>query len=400
MNRRSAIKAGSLAALGLAFGGCATRSASGVAARSPRPMVFLSPVDVAWDRIIRTTVGLRPHRPSGFVLKADRLDDKTLIHNYGHGGAGWSLSWGTGYMAAEMALETSHRRAAVIGCGVVGLATARLLQRRGFETTIYTASVPPETTSNMALAGFTPTSGLVDFTARTPEWEAQFRRAVEIAYRHWQLLVGPHWGVTWVDNYSPTDDDRAAGGGNQLLPPSVQGDRELLGPGEHPFPTRYAVRRREMRYEPSIFLDAALRDFVVFGGRIVVRRFRTARDLAALPEPIVVNCTGLGSRDLFGDRELVPLKGQLTVLIPQPEVQYATTGGIGVQPNTPGGFVHMMPRSDGIILGGTSERDVWTLEPNEEERKRVIERHIELFAALKRPPTRLTSARELVSELS
>ncbi|MFN2445482.1 MAG: FAD-dependent oxidoreductase [Vicinamibacterales bacterium] len=383
MNRRTALKTGSLAAIGVAFGGCATRTRQAASARAPRPMVLLPPVKVSWDRVIRTTVGLRPFRPAGFVLRADRLDDKTLIHNYGHGGSGWSLSWGTGYLAAEIALETPHRRAAVIGCGVVGLAAARLLQRRGFETTIYAAAVPPETTSNMALAGFTPTSGLVDLSSRTPEWDAQFRRAVEIGYRQWQLLVGPHWGVTWVDNFSPTDDDRAAGGGNPLLPDTVRGARELLGPGEHPFPTRYAVRRQEMRYEPSIFLDAAVRDFLLFGGKIVVRRFSSAADLATLAEPVIVNCTGLGSRDLVGDTALTPLKGQLTVLIPQAEIHYSTTGGLGTQPNTPGGFVHMMPRTDGIVLGGTSERDVWTLEPNESERTRVIERHIELFGSLR-----------------
>ncbi len=98
----------------------------------------------------------------GFVLRAEKLDAKTLIHNYGHGGAGMSLSWGTGQMAAELALEQADRRAAVLGCGVVGLTTARQLQRRGFDVTIYAAAVPPDTTSNMSLAGFTPTSGLVD----------------------------------------------------------------------------------------------------------------------------------------------------------------------------------------------------------------------------------------------
>jgi glycine/D-amino acid oxidase-like deaminating enzyme len=383
MDRRTVLRTGSLAALGVALGGCATLGTRGRTAR--RPMVVLPPVRVSWQRVIRTTVGLRPHRPAGFVLRADKLDDKTIIHNYGHGGAGWSLSWGTGTLAAEMALDTGHRHAAVIGCGIVGLAAARLLQRRGFETTIYAVGVPPDTTSNMALAGFTPTSGLLDFSLRTPEWEAQFVRAVEIAYRHWQLLVGPHWGVSWIDNYSPTDDDRTATGAIRLLPEHLRGEIELLGPGEHPFPTRFAVRRREMRFEPSVFLDAALRDFVLFGGRLVIRRFDSPRDIAALGEPVIVNCTGLGSRDLFGDQDLMPLKGQLVALVPQPEVQYSTNGGLGTRPNTPGGFLHMMPRGDGIILGGTSERGVWTLEPNPEERTRVVERHVELFRSMRAP---------------
>lgn len=380
MDRRTALKTGTLAAFGLAFGGCATHTGT---RRTHRQRLILPHVNISWDRVIRTTVGLRPHRPSGFVLKADKLDDKTLIHNYGHGGAGWSLSWGTAHMVAEMALESSQRRAAVIGCGVVGLNTARTLQRRGFQTTIYAASVPPETTSNMALAGFTPTSGLVDLSARTPEWDAQFRRAVEISYGRWQLLIGPHWGVSWVDNYSPTDDDRSANGTNQLLPEQLRGERELLGRGEHPFPTKYAVRRQEMRFEPSIYLDAAMRDFVLYGGRVVIRKFASRAELAQLDEPVIVNCTGLGARDLFNDSQLVALKGQLTVLVPQPEVQYGTTGGIGTDPTSPGGFLHMMPRSDGIILGGTSERDVWTLEPSDVERKRVVDRHIELFRSMK-----------------
>ena len=52
----------------------------------------------------------------------------------------------------------------------------------------------------------------------------------------------------------------------------------------------------------------------------------------------------------------------------------------------------MMARSDGIILGGTSQRGVWTLEPDEDERKRVVDSHIAVFSAMKgarpsRPPT-------------
>ena len=105
-----------------------------------------------------------------------------------------------------------------------------------------------------------------------------------------------------------------------------------------------------------------------------------------LREAIIVNCTGLGARDLFGDQELVPLKGQLTVLVPQADVNYHTQGGIRNQPERPGSLgIHMMPRADGIALGGTSQRGVWTLEPDEDERKRDVDSHIEMFSAMKRP---------------
>src|SRR5437016_2197418 len=124
MNRRTLLKTGSLAVLGLAFDGCApSRSAriNPVKPSAARRGVSLPLIEASWDRVIRTTVGLRPHRDAGFVLRADKLDSKMLIHNYGHGGAGMSTSWGTGYIAAEMALEQELRRVAVIGCGVVGL---------------------------------------------------------------------------------------------------------------------------------------------------------------------------------------------------------------------------------------------------------------------------------------
>jgi glycine/D-amino acid oxidase-like deaminating enzyme len=372
-----------MAAVGFSFGACATNPKPATAGR--RPPVKLAPVNASWDRIIRTTVGLRPHRDPGFVLKADKLDDKLLVHNYGHGGAGMSLAWGTGLMAAELATEHQARQAAVIGCGSVGLTCARQLQRRGFDVTIYAMAVPPDVTSNMSLAGFTPLSGLVDPDRRTPQWDAQFRRAADISYRQLQLLAGPHYGVSWLDNYSLVNELRQPSAANPEranLNAGLNVEEEVLGPGEHPFPTKYALVSPQIRIEPSIYLDNLVRDFQLWGGRIVIRKFDTPRELAALREPIVVNCTGLGAKDLFGDQELVPLKGQLTVMPPQPEVNYHTNGGVPPVPGASLG-IHMMARSDGIILGGTSQRGVWTLEPDEAERKRVVDSHIAVFSAMK-----------------
>jgi glycine/D-amino acid oxidase-like deaminating enzyme len=381
VNRRDVLTHGAMALVGLGLSGCASRTERATTTVSARPRLRLAPVRVSYDRIIRATVGLRPHRPSGFVLRAEKLDGKTLIHNYGHGGAGMSLSWGTGQMAAELALEHTARHAAVLGCGVVGLTAARQLQRRGFQVTIYAASVPPDTTSNMSLAGFTPTSGLVATDRRTTEWDAQFRRAVEIAYRQLQLLTGPRYGISWIYNYALTDTEPMGGGTNTLMPDSVRTGQEVYGPGQHPFPFKYAIERPDMRIEPSIYLDALVGDVIANGGRVVIRRFTTPADLMTLDEPLVVNCMGLGAKSLFNDADLMPLKGQLIVLIPQDEVTYSTNGGVRESP--PGVFVHMMPRRDGIVLGGTSERDVWTTEINDAERRRVVDGHKQLFDAMR-----------------
>ena len=100
-----------------------------------------APVQVSRDRIIREIVGLRPFRSEGYVVEAQRIGNKLLVHNYGHGGAGITLSWGTATQAVDLLRDLPHpsatsrrgaaaRRFAVIGCGVNGLSTAIMLQRR------------------------------------------------------------------------------------------------------------------------------------------------------------------------------------------------------------------------------------------------------------------------------
>jgi len=116
-----------------------------------------------------------------------------------------------------------------------------------------------------------------------------------------------------------------------------------------------------------------LADFRLAGGQVIVREFPDAQSIAALGEPLIVNCTGLGAATLFGDADMLPIKGQLTVLMPQPEVDYITIG--------PGGL-YMMPRQDGIILGGTFERGVSTLEPNPAEAQRILQGNRALFASM------------------
>jgi D-amino-acid oxidase len=397
MRRRDFLQfAGVTTAAGFASG-CAVRKTTAatrppvpapeaLAAASPaRPPVNLVAPRLSWERVIRTTVGLRPHRDSGFVLKAEKFDEKTVIHDYG---------FGCGAMAADLALEHNQRKAAVLGCGSPGLTAARQLQRRGFEVTIYTATVPPDTTSNMSYAGFTPATALISNERRTPAWDAQFRQAAEISFRQLQLLAGaPGWGVYWIDSYNATDDPNAlrpqAGPAisgsreDDLVPQFMQPerDREVLGPGEHPFPTKYAVRTPSLAIEPSIYLDKLIADFALFGGKIVIRKFDTPRDLMSLPESIVVNCTGLGSKTLFNDDELVPIKGQLTVCIPQPEVKYRAFGRL--PESTVAASIN--PRSDGIVIGNMMERGNWSLDPNPEVRQQNVDAAIRFFAAMRTP---------------
>ena len=83
----------------------------------------------------QNTVGLRPHRDSGFVLKAEKFDEKTVIHDYGFGGAGMSLAWGCGAMAAGLAFGAQRAQGSRAGMrvawldGGVGTVMARVEMR-------------------------------------------------------------------------------------------------------------------------------------------------------------------------------------------------------------------------------------------------------------------------------
>src|SRR5438874_61587 len=95
---------------------------------SPLPL-DLKPVKADPKLITRITVCTRPFRPQGPRLDVEQIAGKTVVHNYGHGGSGWSLSWGSGEVTVAKALATGERDVAVIGCGALGLTSALLLQR-------------------------------------------------------------------------------------------------------------------------------------------------------------------------------------------------------------------------------------------------------------------------------
>jgi D-amino-acid oxidase len=344
-------------------------------ARAAAPTTAFVPVRIDAGRVIRTVVGLRPYRSSGFVLRAQRFGSKVLVHNYGHGGGGFSLSWGCATLAADLIADRSPSQAAVLGCGVIGLTTARILQNRGWQVTIYAADLPPATTSNVAGAQWTPTTVFAR-DAVTAAFLDTFRKAAHIANRQFQLMVGPAYGVRWIDNYAlkragaatvPELDYATWTGIADLY-----ADIETIDPASVPFRGFASVHRFDtMLMEPNTFLPAVQRDFLLQSGHIAVRDFRSVAEVAALREPIVFNCTGLGARTLFNDSVLEPVRGQLTILEPQPDVDYTYLTS----------ELYMFPRSDGIVLGGTFERGNWSTSVDLATQSRILAGHESIFAA-------------------
>jgi glycine/D-amino acid oxidase-like deaminating enzyme len=354
---RRTFAAGSAALLS----GCATTGVRSLGDCTP-----LAPVDADPSRLIRAVAGLRPYRRSGFVIRAEALGDKRLVHNYGHGGGGITLSWGSAKLATELGLQDHSGPVAVLGSGIMGLSTARVAQDAGFPVTIYTAALPPDTTSNIAGGQFHPAYVFSD-SAVTPEFRAQYSRALDYSWRRFQIMVGEDYGVRWLPTYVQTDSPELKL--IETFPPI----NRMLTRAEHPFSWASVLRYDTMYVETGRYLRQMTRDVRIAGGKIEVRKFASPADIAALPEALVFNCTGLGSRELFGDQELRPARGQLAILEPQPEVNYAFTGGPG----------YMFPRPDGILLGGTFELDQWDTTPDPATIQRIIASHKRFFASLR-----------------
>jgi D-amino-acid oxidase len=368
IDRRNLLKFGAAAAAGVMLPGCA--GARAYQASTPRASSVLLPkVQVSNDRVIRSVAGLRPFRSSGFALRADRLGEKTVIHNYGHGGCGLTLSWGTAKLAVDLALAQPQRKVAVLGSGAVGLATARLLQDHGFEVTIYTRDLPPNTTSNIAGGLWAPYT--IAAENRTSAFDAQLAQSSRFAHRYFQNMVGDRYGIRWLPLFMLSEETEFG------LPWPWRVAPELyrvtnLSKEEHPFPHRGVARIYMMLIEPAIYLPAVLADFRIAGGRVIVQDFRDLATVMELKEPVIVNCTGLGAKALFNDEELIPVKGQLAFLTPQPEINYMYTEE-----------GYMFPRRDGILLGGTHERGVSTTEPEESAIAGIIEGHKRIAAGMR-----------------
>lgn len=326
----------------------------------------LAPLNLGADRILRSYACLRPYRAGGFVVRRDQLGEKILVHNYGHGGAGITLSWGTSQLAAQLGLAGHSGPVAVIGAGVMGLTTARLVQDAGFPVTIYTAELPPNTTSSLSGGQWGPT-GHYREAAVTPEWREQYKSALAVSWARFQTMDAVRYGIRWLPTY--TDAERVASPGLEPYYP----DSRLLGQNEHPFSRSDIAVYRTMYVEVGRYLAELAADFLRAGGQMKVRRFASPADLTQLPERLIFNCTGLGARELFGDEELGPIRGQIVMLAPQPEVQYAYT--------LPDGY--MFPRGDGIVLGGTFERGVWETTPDPQTIAGIVESHRNVFALVR-----------------
>jgi D-amino-acid oxidase len=338
---------GSLAALG----GCAAQPGRlpGLAPGDAPPP--LAPLRVHPDRLFDITVCLRPFRAAGPRLDAETIGDALVVHNYGHGGSGWSLSWGSAAQVMKKALAGSPREVAVIGCGALGLTAAITAQRAGVAVTMYCKDLVQQTRSARATGSWTPDSRIALTDKAAPGFPALWEEMARTSWKTYRDYLGlPGNPVIFSDRYNLSDIPFGT------RPPEPAGALEFaeympriaditarainLPPGANPFPTKFARRTENLQFNIRDYAHTLLNDFRLTGGKIVIREFHDPAEFGQLPQKVVINCTGYGARALMRDDSIVPVRGQIGWLIPQPEVNYGLFyNGVSV-----------LSRTDGIVF--------------------------------------------------
>jgi glycine/D-amino acid oxidase-like deaminating enzyme len=367
MQRRDFLKgsAALMSALpvGSALGAEATATLTGSAGSGTAELMTgarqLSPIIASPDRIIEMNVCTRPFRPQGPRIETQRIGRKNVVHNYGHGGSGWSLSWGSGQIAVAMAKELGRNQIAVVGCGAIGLTTALVAQQAGMKVTIYAKERAPYVRSQRATGAWTPDSRICSAqyaSGFASQWETMARYSFR-RYQSWLGVAGNP--IEWRDMYQLSDEPPGTPRphGESEEPDYPEFARDLIPDitpksvmvTAHPFPAPFVERRPTLLFNVAAYARLLMADFLANGGVVETFILEDQRDFSAMDERTIINCTGYGARALMSDDSIIPVRGQTAKLIPQPELDYGF--------NYRSRRVSVYPRRDGLLVQAQAEGD-------------------------------------------
>lgn len=250
----------------------------------------------------------------------------------------------------------------VVGCGVSGLSCGIRLLERGFSVTIVAERLPPQTTSDIAPAFWYPFKAFP--LERVQSWG---QLSLEEFYR---LMAEPEAGVsaaTLVELFpTPTPTPWWAGLVRrcQSIPASE------LPPGYQAGFQAEVPLIETPRYMPYL-----LARFRRLGGQIEQRRVTHLSDLSESGR-VLVNCAGLGARELGSDDTIYPIRGQI-IRVRQPGLDRQIINALSGPALT-----YIVPRSQDCILGGTAEEHHWSVIPEPATAAAIMQRAQELAPSL------------------
>ncbi len=307
--------------------------------------VHLAVPNLKRENIIGTNVGIRPCRKTGVRIEAEMLGEKLVIHNYGYGGSGLTLSLGGAKEVTDL-LNHKEGTVAVLGGGVIGLATAYDLLQMGYEVHIY-ADAWENLTSHVA-AGIWSPMVLPDDVSQVK------KKRIErmLATSHERFASHEFAGIRWVDSYS-------------FRTGTSEGAIKTKGLGEPVIAhfdngiTKTGKKIREIAIDGNLFMQDLKEKVTNKGALFHTHHFHNKEELLQLDQPIIINCTSIGSRELFNDKEFIPVRGQMIYFAPQENIDYVLYQNV---PEGKGIWVSIYAWHDRVILGGIYEKGEETRE--------------------------------------
>lgn len=245
-------------------------------------------------------------------------------------------------------------RVVILGCGVSGLSCGVRLLEAGHPVDIWARELPPHTTSDVAAAIWYPYRAFPQ--ERVSAWSAR-------TFEELCALAGqPGTGVLRVLGVEllrePTPDP--------WWRPCVPGFRRATASELLPGYVDGYVFEAPVIDMPR-YLPYLLARFRGLGGRVFQREVRSL-DEAWAEAPLVINCTGLGSRSLMKDETLFPVRGEVLRVAPLPVERFL------LDEDEARGMTYIIPRTQDCILGGTAEEGNASLEPDPAQARAILER--------------------------
>ena len=256
-------------------------------------------------------------------------------------------------------------KAAVVGAGVIGLTTAVTLAERGVTVTVLTAEAPEATTSATASAMIGP--NLYPPGSPMFGWERIGRTTFG------DLATDPGSGVVLRTGRLTA---------RQKPPGEMTLNGEPITPlpaGELPEGFEWGFRLETPVVHMGSYLAYLGRRLQQAGG--AVRQVR----LGALTEAadygsVVMNCTGIGARELCGDESLVPIRGQHLIVANPGIEEFFMEAPFGPS------WVGIWPHGDTVVLGSTAREGETSREPDPEQAAAIRAGAAEIFPALADAP--------------
>ncbi len=320
--------------------------------------------DLSDEQFVGAVCGLRPCRRGGLRIETERLGSKTIVHHYGHGGCGVTLSFGSAQLAADLVdgVAKPNQSIAVLGAGIVGLTTARELLNRGYKVRLYADKVAVQTTSAIAAALWLPVG--IDH-GDTPGQVELINDALVRSKRVFDGLDPETYGIQDLDMYEPmssSTDEFVFENGTIEPPRAIEA---------FPFATNAVPGRvfTSKFIHNNQFLRVIHDEVLALGGEIVERKIESSNELGELDETVLVNCLALGSKQVFGDERVYPARGVIVHV-------KAQDLGYGVHD----GYRYLFPRKDALILGGCFQEERWDEVPDQVMIDEILDHHRRFFA--------------------